>query len=395
MASKFFACLFFLRVLSDPTTLDDLASAYDRSMMGITIDQASELSSSMALIQKNTQALLGMITNIKIQLQTNNNEKVEEIDKQFESFLRQKDSLGMQLAQSQIDYPFDRMVDEEIFDDLSEDYDFIQSELKSISDKNEVIDHLNEVELECQDLLTRLSTHQNTLLISYSDFFSGFDKSTNPDRSSIIASDQLPVYGSTSDNLVDQGPTCIGSGDMSIEAYSPSWSNITKHGTISAGTWTYPEGDMHLGIDIATNMYTEIYAPANGLILYADAPVSSDDGYLGHMVGWPAGGGNTIAMVCAVNGRLYGVTFAHLSQDIRVMASSQVKQGDVLALSGNSGNSTGPHTHVELFEFHVPLEEVVAYFSSSADFGFGCGFKAPATSSSIATRLRPETVWGN
>ena len=59
-------------------------------------------------------------------------------------------------------------------------------------------------------------------------------------------------------------------------------------------------------------MFSEVKAPANGIILYADAPVDSDNGYLqkSGVVG-PAGGGNTICMICAVDEKLYGVSFAH------------------------------------------------------------------------------------
>ena len=150
---------------------------------------------------------------------------------------------------------------------------------------------------------------------------------------------------------------------------------------------------MHLGLDIAAGMYSELRAPANGLILYADAPVSDDNGYLGNWCGWPAGGGNTVCMVVMVNGKLYGVTFAHLSSNIYVYPGQQVHQGDLLALTGNSGNSTGPHTHVEVFEIHISLDELITYFSQTADFSFGCGWSAPGISGYARTRIRPESVF--
>lgn len=150
---------------------------------------------------------------------------------------------------------------------------------------------------------------------------------------------------------------------------------------------------MHLGLDVAASMYSRVLAGANGIILYADNPVDSNCGYLGNYCGWPLGGGNTICMIAACQEKLYAVTYAHLSNEICVYPGQQVQQGDLLAYSGNSGNSTGPHTHIEVFDLHVSLSDAIEYFMQGADFSFGCGFDSPATSSNIATRLRPEEVF--
>lgn len=169
---------------------------------------------------------------------------------------------------------------------------------------------------------------------------------------------------------------------------------LPASGVISAGTWAYPGGGMHLGLDLAVNMYTPLMAPADGVILYASAPVSSNCGYLGNWCGWPQGGGNTICMLCVADGRVYGVSLCHLSNQIRVSAGMKVRQGDILALSGNSGNSSGPHTHIEVFEIYTDMQSAADYFiASGADFSFGCGWGAPAICSSFACRIRPESVF--
>lgn len=165
-------------------------------------------------------------------------------------------------------------------------------------------------------------------------------------------------------------------------------------GYVSAGTWTYPNGGLHLGMDLALSMFTPIYAPADGIILYAANPVGDAGGYLGNWAGWPYGGGNTIAMICKSSGQLYGVTFCHLSSRIMVRAGQQVSQGDLIAYSGNTGNSTGPHTHIELFPLKVTLDQAMAYFRQGADFSFGTGWSTPATCSPYACRVRPEQYFG-
>ena len=165
-------------------------------------------------------------------------------------------------------------------------------------------------------------------------------------------------------------------------------------GVISAGTWAYPGGGLHLGMDLALSMYTPVYAPADGIILYAAAPVGDGGGYLGNWCGWPFGGGNTIAMIGQSNDRLYGITFCHLSSRIQVRSGQQVHQGDLIAYSGNTGNSTGPHTHIELFDLKVSLADAIRAFQQGADFSFGTGWDTPATCSWIACRVRPELYFG-
>lgn len=161
-------------------------------------------------------------------------------------------------------------------------------------------------------------------------------------------------------------------------------------GIVSAGTWAYPSGDLHLGMDIASSMYTDVIAPADGVIVYASAPTGDGGGYLGNWIGWPYGGGNTIAMIGIADGKLYGITFCHMSSRLQVRAGQQVRQGQVIAKSGNTGNSTGPHTHVELFRLKVDFDEAASYFSRTADFSFGTGWNAPGTCSEYACRVRPE-----
>lgn len=166
-------------------------------------------------------------------------------------------------------------------------------------------------------------------------------------------------------------------------------------GSKSAGTWAYPGGGLHLGLDWAAPIGTVVVAPASGVILYAAAPVGSNTGYLGNWSGYPAGGGNTIEMLCNVNGTLYAISFAHLSQNIYVSAGQSVSQGQTIALSGNSGNSSGAHTHVEAYNLgSMSVSDAVARFSSGADFAWGTGWSGTSTSceagKAAPCRERPE-----
>lgn len=242
------------------------------------------------------------------------------------------------------------------------------------------------------EYLERLSNCQNYLFKRFSNLAQINEAGQHNEDSMISGTEHLPDYGGY-ESWQQNGMSCLVDGNYEIDSYSSFWQNPVENGTISAGCWSYPDGGLHLGLDIASAMYSDVLAVANGIVLYAHAPVDSNNGYLGNWCGWPNGGGNTICMVVAVNERLYAITYAHLSSEIYVTSGQQVSQGTVIAKSGNSGNSTGPHTHVEVFELKQDLNSIVEYFrNSGADFSFGCGYSEAATCSGYACRIDPETV---
>jgi len=87
-------------------------------------------------------------------------------------------------------------------------------------------------------------------------------------------------------------------------------------------------GSRHRGVDVAMNVGTPIPAPS-------DLTVKKVSGSSDSKSGW---GLNIVAVDS--KGREY--RFSHLSM-AEVTAGQKIPQGRILALSGNSGNSTGPH----------------------------------------------------
>lgn len=174
-----------------------------------------------------------------------------------------------------------------------------------------------------------------------------------------------------------------------------------RGGSVSAGTWYYPGGGVHLGLDMAAPIGTQIVAPADGIILYANNPVPSNGGYLGNWSGYPAGGGNSIHMLTQAGGTTYAISFFHMSQNgFAVSAGTQVKKGQLLGLTGNSGNTSGPHCHIEVINLgNMSISSAISQFSSSADFAWGCGWGNGALSrtcgaSGTPCREKPENIFG-
>jgi cell division protein FtsB len=97
--------------------------------------------------------------------------------------------------------------------------------------------------------------------------------------------------------------------------------------------------EFHSGLDISNKKGTKIIATANGRVSYAGKKL-----LIGNLVTIDHGHG----MV---------TKFGHLNK-ILVKLGQNVKRGDVIALMGNTGRSTGPHVHYEVRLNGAPVNPV-------------------------------------
>ncbi len=86
---------------------------------------------------------------------------------------------------------------------------------------------------------------------------------------------------------------------------------------------------LHAGQDFGVSSGTPIHAAADGTVVSA---------------GWVSGYGN---YTCINHGGGLATCYAHQSQFL-VSAGQRVSRNQVIGLSGNTGNSTGPHLHFEV-----------------------------------------------
>lgn len=101
------------------------------------------------------------------------------------------------------------------------------------------------------------------------------------------------------------------------------------YGGVFTSGFKYRWGRWHKGLDYACPVGTSIMASSGGVVSAA---------------GWSSGYGYCVR-IQHPDGR--ETRYAHLSK-ILVHAGQQVKQGEKIALSGNTGRSTGPHVHFEI-----------------------------------------------
>ncbi len=92
----------------------------------------------------------------------------------------------------------------------------------------------------------------------------------------------------------------------------------------------------HKGIDVAVAFGSDVVAAAAGKVLFA---------------GQKGGYGNCVIIS---HGNGLATLYGHLSS-ISVANNQDVKVGEVIAKSGNSGRSTGPHLHYEVHKNNTPV----------------------------------------
>ncbi len=88
----------------------------------------------------------------------------------------------------------------------------------------------------------------------------------------------------------------------------------------------------HTGVDYAVPIGTDVLAVADGVIEKAN---------------WGKSYGVQIVQRIGLHSKKQWCIYAHLSESL-VKSGDQVKKGQKIGESGNTGNSTGPHLHFEV-----------------------------------------------
>lgn len=139
---------------------------------------------------------------------------------------------------------------------------------------------------------------------------------------------EIPKLGSSEAEPADQTPGTSPTQSPNQITYKPLDTSkgeiLPVKGPISSPFGRRPSG-MHLGTDFAVPIGTPVRAPQDGIVTR-----TGQDNMNGIFV--EINSGNTVHLLL------------HLSKS-KVSSGEQVRQGQVVALSGNTGHSTGPHLH--------------------------------------------------
>ena len=107
---------------------------------------------------------------------------------------------------------------------------------------------------------------------------------------------------------------------------------------------------VHEGLDITNQEGSPVYASADGSVEFAGRNEQSGYGL----------------MVQLNHGYSFTTKYAHLSR-VLVRDGQSVKRGDLIARSGNTGLSSGPHLHYEVRKNGI-AQNPLDYFFDDVDY---------------------------
>lgn len=192
--------------------------------------------------------------------------------------------------------------------ELNEDKDALEKSKQELQSQINEIDksktQLDSEAAECNALMKKLSSQQSEFMELIETNQEQIQAIENEIRSAAAGSS----YGS-------------GSGELSYP---------TDSRTVSAGYPNYSSGRYHGGIDFPVSSGSNVYAAADGTVILVK--------HLTYSYGY---------YVMIDHGDGLSTLYAHNSQ-ILVSTGQQVSRGQVIAYSGSTGNSTGPHCHFEV-----------------------------------------------
>lgn len=364
--------------------------------------------------QKQIDSLQSQIDDLQSQiddLETQIDAKQKEIDEQQEKADQLKSKVSQQVASSQTTMRVSKYIDILMGAKTFEDFLIRADCLATITEYNhrvlnqyvDAIDKLNTAKDELAASQKTLESTQSDLKDKQTEILAAqYEAQVIQEEYQKQEAELIALRAETVSNIDEiQAKMKEVSSALNSVAASAGWTYPVPGAKLSAGTWAYPGGGWHAGEDFGANVsYGSTYAVAcaNGVVLMAR---DAGCGY-GHLGDYCPGngGGNQILLLVVVNGETYGVLYLHfLTGSFSVSTGQTVSAGQRLALTGSSGNSTGPHTHVEVF--HVGS---ASQFSSIAqnwngDIMMGSGWTQSTTRKcedgyGVPCKIRPETLFG-
>jgi murein DD-endopeptidase MepM/ murein hydrolase activator NlpD len=163
-----------------------------------------------------------------------------------------------------------------------------------------------------------------------------------PDNT-IYAGQKIYLDSDFSDYEIQYSRSDDNDSDISPTLKSFKWPIKGKEITSEFGTRVHPitgRETTHDGVDLRASMNTPVYAPYSGTVTYT---------------GWMSGYGKVV-VIMHDNG--YESRYAHLNRWL-VKEGEEVSKGQIIAKTGNTGLSTGPHLHYEIRKNDKPVDPTI------------------------------------
>lgn len=142
---------------------------------------------------------------------------------------------------------------------------------------------------------------------------------------------------------------------------------VARGQCVIGGGWRNPSGgNPHAGADIRVPVGTPVFAAASGMVMSSSASPSGDMGIY--------------VAIAHANGLV--TRYLHFSR-LDVSPGQRVSKGQQIGLSGNTGNSAGPHLHFDVKAANEDVLSKVAAVAGVPETGFepnvtGFGIGVPA-----------------
>lgn len=140
-----------------------------------------------------------------------------------------------------------------------------------------------------------------------------------------------------------QAGQCVGTGEIAASG----WTAPVPQGVVSG--YRTPERPDHYGVDLGAPRGTEVRAAAGGVVITAECNAFAPDGspYSCDVDGSPSiAGCGWFVNIQHADGMQ--TRYCHFESAPLVTVGDRVEAGQVIGISGTSGNSSGPHLHFEV-----------------------------------------------
>jgi murein DD-endopeptidase MepM/ murein hydrolase activator NlpD len=161
-------------------------------------------------------------------------------------------------------------------------------------------------------------------------------------KPNIAAGTKLIVPGGKREFASWSAPRVTRKDPAAAKVIGPGNCGVILEGPVGIGSFVWPTEGTHF---ISNPFSLAINHPAIDLPGFTGSPLHAVDGGVVVYAGWNDFGYGNMVMIDHGNGwqSLYG----HMSK-INVHCGQGVSQAEVIGLMGSTGNSTGPHVHLEL-----------------------------------------------